>query len=444
MKVAIVTNFLYPEGLGGTELYCHQLAVALASLGNEVYWMVPNFEKHETSIEARGNGYHVVKFAMLDESGQSGVEFIASSFLSELQKRGIEVAHFNEFGGNAGVSAYLLRATKKAGVSTIVTLHLVHYICQTGTMKFGGSEPCNGEVILSRCAACYVSSGATALPSINLAIAGLANRLFGLGVVKSVPAIKKFMDGLAVKTEFIAALKESADVVVSLTNWFKEVLIVNGLPVEKIVYVPQVSPDMRHDLHPEDMANRLGYVYIGRVDKPKGIDLILQIAERLAKEFPGAFIDIYGPVYGPYTPENRERNSTYPGLDKHGNVNRKGVLPPGEVLATMNKYKAVILPSLVAEMAPLIIMEANRLRIPVIVSDVPGSAELVRQYDCGLIFTYGSTEDLYKKIAEVEQGNLSLSFKQPPENNFDSIASRYLEIYRQSGQSRQKNMALQL
>lgn len=136
-------------------------------------------------------------------------------------------------------------------------------------------------------------------------------------------------------------------------------------------------------------------------------------------------IDIYGPSYGPYKAENRSLNWAYPGLDNYDNVQYKGFLQPDDVLAVMNNYKGVILPSLVAEMAPLIIMEANALKVPVIVSDVPGSAELTRQYNCGLVFKYASSDDLLEKLIQLEQQNDQFEFKQPAENNFYQTAGIY-------------------
>jgi glycosyltransferase involved in cell wall biosynthesis len=91
----------------------------------------------------------------------------------------------------------------------------------------------------------------------------------------------------------------------------------------------------------------------------------------------------------------------------------------------------VLLPSLVAEMAPLTIMEADRLKVPAIVSDVPGSAELVNQYDCGIVFKYNSADELYNKIVEIESGKHVFGFS-PAENNFYATARRYHEIYQLS------------
>ena len=237
------------------------------------------------------------------------------------------------------------------------------------------------------------------------------------------------MEGIGLKTAFINIIREHADVVVSLTEWFRQVLTVNGIPAERTVYFPQVSPDVKVDDVAKDINKRKGIVFIGRVDKQKGIDLILDIAIRMKKQLPDTVIDIYGPSYGPYQAENRNMNWAYPNLDKYDNIRYKGFLQPAEVLQVMSTYKAVVLPSLVSEMAPLIIMEANALKVPVIVSDVPGSVELTRQFDCGLVFKYASSTDLLDKIIQIEKENIKFSFKQPELNNFYQTAGMYEIVY---------------
>ncbi len=429
MKIAIVTNFLYPEGIGGTEIYCQQLATALVERGNEVYWFVPNFNQSTTHIELRGKGINIVKFAGVDPEQQTSLAFTKESFIREMQSRNISIAHFHEFGGDDGISPELLPACKQAGIATVVTFHLANYICKTGTMHFGGVVPCNGKMILSRCSSCHLFSNKTASPVVNQLLAELFDPLLKIGLVRSIPRLIKFMDGINLKTAFISIIREHADMVVSLTHWFRDVLMVNGIPEKHTIYIPQVSPAVDPGKFISDTAERNGFVFIGRVDKQKGIDLILDIAKQLKQQLPEAVIDVYGPSYGPYQAENRSMNWVYPNLDKYDNIRYKGFLQPAEVLSVMNKYKAVILPSLVAEMAPLIIMEANALKVPVVVSDVPGSAELTRQYDCGLVFKYGSSDDLLDKIMQIERGKIKFSFKQPAQNSFYQTAGIYETVY---------------
>ncbi|MFT3908098.1 MAG: glycosyltransferase family 4 protein [Ferruginibacter sp.] len=425
MKVALVTNNLYPEALGGTELYCYQLANALIGNGNEAYWFVPNLNKNFTATEERGNGIKIVKFALFDKHGASPLTFITASFIAEMKARDIRVAHFHEFGGPEGISKELLAETKKAGIATVVTLHLVSYACQTGLLHYGGVVPCNGKIIPNRCSSCCFFSNKTSSASLNLALTNVFSGLFKLKPVQSIPRIKRFMNGVNMKATFIASVRENADVIVTLTKWFRDVLLINGFDEKKIKYIEQVSPEFDSSKYGTSASLRKNYVFIGRINKEKGVDLLLSLSAKLKKELPGVLID----MYGPYQPAKILPHTIVDDLEDYDNVRYLGSLPPDEVLPVMSKYKAVILPSRVAEMAPLIIMEANKLKMPVIASDVPGSAELVKQTECGVIFKYSSAEDLFKKIIEVENNVHEFAFKQPAENSFHHTAGKYEAIY---------------
>ena len=425
MKIAIVTNFLYPEGIGGTELFCNQLAIALAERGNEVYWFVPNFKSNVTLIGKSETGINVVRFAAVDSNSRQDFAFICNSFTSELKRIGIEVAHFNEFGGEDGISTGLLAAAKKSGVLTVVTLHLVNYICRNSMMHFGGLQPCNGKVVLHRCSSCALFSSATNNQVVNYNLSKIFEKVFSIKAIQSLPKIKRVVHGVRLKQLFMNDLKAYADRIVSLTDWFKDVLLINGFPADKIAYIPQVSPEVDFSFRLKPNTERMHYVFFGRVNKEKGVKQILEIAAKLKQQFPGVYIDIYGS----YTPTEVLPHTIISNLHDFDNVRYKGVLHASEVLSVMNNYKAVILPSRVAEMAPLIIMEANKLKVPVIVSDVPGSTELVRKNDCGKVFNYASAESLLKVITEFENERHQFKFEQPFENSYKMNGKLYEELY---------------
>lgn len=427
MRIAIVTNFLYPEGIGGTELYCFNLANALIARGNEVFWFVPNFDKPVTSTEERGDGIRIVSFAGVKEIGKQDMDFTISSFIAEMKQRNIHIAHFQEFGGFYGISSELFSAAKENGISTVVTFHLANYICQTGMLHFAGAEICDGRMIPGRCASCSVFTGMTSSVSLNLQLARIFSNILDSKPARMIPRIRRYMTGIGRKEVFIEALRKNADVVVTLTRWYREILLRNGIKESQLTYIPQVSPEIKFENPGQE--KREGYVYIGRIDKKKGIDIILGLAGKLKAEMPGAFIDIYGPIYGPYYSDERNKKKSFTYLNQYDNIRYKGIIDPEKVLSVMNRYKLVILPSLVAEMAPLIVMEANALHVPVIVSDVPGSAELVNEYDCGFIFRYNSSQDLFDKIRIADSSAGKLAFRQPAENNFYSVAGKYEQVY---------------
>jgi glycosyltransferase involved in cell wall biosynthesis len=431
MRIAIATNFLYPEGLGGTELYCHQLSTSLLQLGHEVYWFVPNFDKPDTQTGVNNDGVRIVRFAAIEKGKLPHATFVAQSFIRELNQRSIQVVHFNEFGGFEGMSTSLLRETHKAGIRTIVTMHLVHYICLAGTLRRGGIQPCDGVVIPNRCAGCIMFSdrhtplrNALRISKLYHKAANIADKL-KLSFSRF-PAFRKVYKTLYGRLDFISTLNNHADEIVSLTQNFRDVLIRNGIHGDKISCIGQGAPQESAIQNRSGNEMRKNYVFVSRVHKEKGIGLLLKAAKQLRELAPDVRIDLYGPL-----PANDDYTTrfirTIEGMD---NIQYKGVLEPSDVRAVLSNYKAVLLPSYVAEMAPLTIMEALSEKTIAIASDVPGSSELVRSHDAGLVFEYGSSDDLVNKIMSVEKGNNEFAFIAPENKSFMDIAVKYELLYR--------------
>ena len=273
MRIAIVTNFLYPEALGGTELFCWHLANALIIHGHEVYWIVPHFDTHTTITSVYPNGLKIVKFAAVAEGLKPDAEFVSRSFIKEMTEREIKVAHFNEFGGFEGISDTLLRDTHRAGIRTIVTLHLVHYICKTGTVRYGGLVQCNGKYIPARCGACNMFSEISPSRHVNYLLTNSFKSAFNFidkNKIYLFPKLQRVMNNFKDRISFIASLQEHADVIVSITKWFRDVLIVNDISPEKIKYIPQVTPTSSRPIASTNSADRKNYVFIGRINKEKG------------------------------------------------------------------------------------------------------------------------------------------------------------------------------
>lgn len=421
--IAIVTNFIYPDLLGGTEIYCHQLAEALLASGKQVSWIIPNFNQSVTTTEQRSTGMQVIRFANTLADGSTNLAFVTQSFLQACANAQVDVLHFQEFGGPEGIHPTMLKAARAAGYGVVVTLHLVHYICRAGTMRYGNWMPCNGQIIPNRCGSCILFSEATSSRYANYWITRFFHFQFNLIQRFHLPVpgkVKQTIDQFDMRLPFVQLLKEEAHVVVSLTQWFQQVLKVNGIPEEKIVYLSQVTPHIQA-ITP---VTRKGFVFVGRINHEKGIELLYEAA-RLLEKVPGAFIDLYGPVQSTIG----TAKDFIQQMGERINIRYKGVLQPDEVLSVINGYQGLLLPSRVAEMAPLTIMDANALRIPVIASDVPGSVELVQQYQCGLIFKYGDASDLAKKIKQVMEKSTSFLFIQPQQRTFRDVAQQYEQIY---------------
>ena len=98
----------------------------------------------------------------------------------------------------------------------------------------------------------------------------------------------------------------------------------------------------------------------------------------------------------------------------------------------MKKAKALVFPSIWYEGAPLTILEAQMIGLPVLVSDCCAGIEFIA--DKELIFKNKSVEDLKKKIINIEKKgkdeNISKKIYQKTKETYnESYIEKILEFY---------------
>jgi glycosyltransferase involved in cell wall biosynthesis len=136
----------------------------------------------------------------------------------------------------------------------------------------------------------------------------------------------------------------------------------------------------------ETAAGEARFVFVGHVKESKGLREILAAVERL----PGCHVDVYGPFHDGFS----ERD-----LAGHARVRYRGELPPHEVMPTLRRYTAVLLPTWhFGEGYPGIILEAYAAGRPVIASRWRSIPEIVEDGVSGLLVEPRSADDLARAM----------------------------------------------
>jgi len=130
-----------------------------------------------------------------------------------------------------------------------------------------------------------------------------------------------------------------------------------------IFWFPNVRSNKIQNIRKREFNEK--FVYIGTINKEKGIDDICKVIEQLD---PNITCDLYGPIK--YKQEKYSKE-----YFKKLNISYKGELKPTEVQSTMDKYDVLLLPSY-REGYPGVIIEAFALGIPVIATKLPGILEM--------------------------------------------------------------------
>jgi glycosyltransferase involved in cell wall biosynthesis len=142
-------------------------------------------------------------------------------------------------------------------------------------------------------------------------------------------------------------------------------------------------------------ANRI--LYVGRFDRRKGGDIVLQAFACLAKMFPSLRLSFVGPDLGIYEGEDslsfdqfvRKNLPAYcwPRIDFRGELTHQGVM------SARTEHIITIVASQF-EILPYSVLEAMSLGCPIIASSVGGIPELITDHRNGLLFDSQNVEGL--------------------------------------------------
>jgi glycosyltransferase involved in cell wall biosynthesis len=305
MRIAYVHDAIYPFVKGGAEKRMYEISKRLAKRGHDVHVFGVRWWGEEPTIERDGVHLHgVCKATPLYSKGRRSIRAamtLAKNVLPPLMKEHFDVIDCYQ-------APYLHAFPTKVGaflkhVPLAVTWHEVW----RGYWKE------------------YLGS---------------------LGVVGRLME-KTILLGLADKV--IAVSDQTKDDLVSLGVSAKKVSIVpNGIDFETISQVPPAKEE-------------LDVVYLGRLIKPKNVDLLLKAVAAL-KEFPGLKAGIIGdgPEMG-----NLKKLAEELGIQK--NVKFFGfVEDSNDVTATMKSSKVFVIPSIQEGGASIVTLEANACGLPAI------------------------------------------------------------------------------
>lgn len=171
------------------------------------------------------------------------------------------------------------------------------------------------------------------------------------------------------------------------SEFVKRTLIEAGYAEQKITVLPLFAGNLlAEQITPSPQSERAGILFAGRLETYKGIDLFLQTAEAFPK------VDFYVAGTGPLEAavKDVERYSD--------NLHYLGFVSGSELWKKMGHSQMVVVPSRWAEPYGLVAVESMACGTPVLVSDVGGLPEKIKDGVNGLIFKGGDIQDLTSEL----------------------------------------------
>jgi glycosyltransferase involved in cell wall biosynthesis len=429
MHVLVVSPHLPPNFFGGVEVYSDGLVRALRARGRlaEAVAVEHIAQGPADGCEAVTNvdsGYPTHRLALTIAHGRSFPLLSRHKpaedwFEAHLNATRPEVVHVQS-GYLLGAAALL--AARRAGVPTVLTLHDYWFACPRVTLQHPSGEICSGPERPSKCAWCLSSDRRRYQ---------LIDRLTGNALSRNKDRSRFWQvlvggssGPIVERQSLFKSLLESADVVLAPTRFVANQVASIGFPPDRIRESRCGMPPLTR--RGPRAIDTLRLSFIGQVAPHKGVHLLVEAVRSLAGR-PIA-LNIHGPLtpYPDYVRHLRQIAGQDPRITFRGPYQREAL--PG----LFAESDVLVAPSVWHEVAALVIQEAQASGVPVIVSRLGGSPELVTDNVDGLHFDPAAPGELAARIVRLldEPGLLArLAAAAPRPRTIDDEVDALLAIY---------------
>jgi glycosyltransferase involved in cell wall biosynthesis len=376
MKVLHVTYSFAPDPMGGTEVYVGDICRRLEARGVRNVIAAPG---HQTAVYEI-DGLRVQRFLFQSHPEELGAlygggdPYAADAFDALLAAEQPDLVHQHAL--SPACSGELVARARRLGLPVVFTYHTPTVSCQRGTLLRWGAEVCDGHLEYRTCTACTLHGlGLNRTVSRMLASTpeAVGEAIARAGLSGGGWTALRLSTLMRRRHAEIARVLSTADRVVVLAEWVRNVLRTNGIPDSRMVCAP-------HGVEQADWPDRtvwdakyIRLAHLGRLEVSKGTRLLISALREL-RDAP-ITLDILG-----IAQSDADRHE----LDRlHGltaDDSRIRFRPPvdhASITSHLAGFDAVVVPSQLLETGPLVVLEAFAAGVPVIGSALGGIAEKV-------------------------------------------------------------------
>ena len=405
MKITIVSALYPPEAIGGAETAAHNLANWLALKGNTVSVLSTATAKSAEFVEDRTRNpsltrayfphiYPIFHFQdapswkkplwHIQDHVDPRNELIFDKYL-EITEPDVAIVHYIQ-----GIGYNALKALARRKIPSIFILHDLGLVCIRMSMFKNGSN-CVSQCSLCKISTRYKQHIISQIPQVGFCSPSRFNleatgRIFGFGHRPNT-----------------------------------SILNINLYPFPN---------------RPRTRKIGLQILYVGRVHRTKGVDVLLSAASRLVTS-----CDLHVTIVGD-GPDLATLQAEY---GEHSWCTFAGQVTHQEVANYMNDADVLCIPSTWMENSPGVAIHALQLGLPILASDIGGIPELVHHEENGLLVTAGDVEAWAHAISGVIQApgrllawrdNARLSAKDLEQESIGAEYLAFIETVLASGKLR--------
>lgn len=380
MKILKVIHGYPPRYMGGSEVYSQTLVHALTKAGHniEVFTRYENpFEPDFSYRQEFDTKHPEIKLYLVnmarskDRYQHKEVDGIFKNILTNFQPDIVHIGHLNH------LSTSLILEAKEINIPIVFTLHDYWLICPRGQfLQFNIGEKeiwqaCDGQdnrKCAKKCYTRYISGGNNSELDIQYWTAWVKKRM-----------------------EHVKELIDKVDIFIAPARYLKKRFLSSiNIPQNKIIYLDYgFNTDYLVNRERKKEEKGIVFGYIGRHVPAKGIHHLIEAFGNISDN---AKLKIWGNSSDTkYLKEIAERLP----MTKQESIFWMGeYINENIVKEVFNQVDVIVVPSIWVENSPLVIHEAQALKVPVITANIGGMSEYVKHNENGLLFEFRNVQSL--------------------------------------------------
>ena len=327
------------------------------------------------------------------------------------------------------LGATVIAEAAKVNLPVILTLTDFYGICWTSWLMTRRGKPCDGPAPDGiNCVADFY--GSTFRPTNSK----LVNLLLLFGQV--FPQVWKWFGqwgnshaarnlcppvrDIQLRKDRIWKYVQHVDRFIVATDYLKDAFIRNGYPAERFT---KITFGITHPSEAERAALEDRYTigkhgspfvfgFIGQIAKHKGIDLLIKAFQK------ADLIEAELHIYGDLNQERRIKKFVLAACNSTPRIKCLGTFPGAEIYQKLSSIHTLCVPSIWAENAPLVLLNALASKTHVIVSDGKGLSEFVQDDVNGTVFKNKNVKSLEQALRRAYSQRVVLGEKMRSQSGY--------------------------
>lgn len=400
MRVLVAVHGFPPLQNTGAERAAERIAVWLAQHGHHVeVFTIGQLDQPAPEVStAEQDGFLVHRLSFDIYAGSEFTNLYDNPLVGQALKPVLERGKFDIVHLISGylLGGQVINTAHQLGVPVVVTLTEYFFMCPRLNLMHVDSSLCVGPDSDEKCSRCLLE-GKRRFFYLKEAAPAMADTFWNMAQYASFARRKS--SEVSDRHQVMAKAFHQADLIIAPSQFILDKYAEYG-------YVHPNTVMIRHGVdRPSHIAPKrtseqplhIHFGYMGQMKSHKGVDLTVTAIMELIKAGHACSLQLWG--------RSQDDPAYYSRMQKmtggHYAVRFCGPFQGTQVFEVLENIDVLIVPSRWYENCPTVVLEAFKMRVPVIATHLGGMAELVENEKSGLTFTLNDAKDLVRQMRRV-------------------------------------------